>query len=88
VANSRGLINREFEDLLRLVDNCLQSLESKALAERNGGRPSQQAKLLNKIPKLLEQGIRNQPAADKLNVSLSTYERAKRKIVTVIAKRF
>jgi hypothetical protein len=74
-------INAEFEELLRLVDNCLQSIKSKALVARNGGRPSQQEKLLKEVPKLLEQRIPNRQAADKLNVSLSTYERLKRKFL-------
>jgi hypothetical protein len=89
---SRGefprLINGEFEEMLSLVDNCLQSLESKALAGRNGGRPSQQARLIEKNPKLLERGIPNQQAADELHVSLSTYERLKRRFLQSLRTRF
>jgi hypothetical protein len=89
---SRGelprLINGEFEELMGSLDNRLESLESKALAGRNGGRPSQQAKLLNEIPKLLEKRISNHQAAGKLNVSPSTYERAKRKFLQSFRKGF
>lgn len=80
------LDNKEFEQRLHDFSEWTRRFEAQIPSRRKGGRPGQQNRLLEELPKL-PQGTSNKMAAAKLGVDVRAIETAKQTLRTQQAQK-